>query len=1065
MSVLILTYTSSTSTSVLLNYTGGGTVVTPLLLVNARLYQNFVSNASTITVNGLSPDTEYSFQWSIDEFVVSNLVSASTSIIPIPTPPVLSLGSVGTQSVSLLFSGAVGSTSYAVFVNGVEDTNALIIGSTAVLYGLSPSTTYSIQLEAINSTGSTFSPYLSVTTSATPVVPSPLTIAFTSATDTTLTFSFTGGVGATSYVAFRNGFQVVSTNLSVVGSSFTISGLVASTPYLVQFQALNEAGSTDSNNQSVSTTTPPLNPPTAPIITFVSATQTSLTFSFTGGVVATSYSATVNSVEVDLIDLDVTPPTFLITGLTPDTSYDVVFTATNTDGSTPSNKVTASTEAPPVDPPTSPLVISGNTIGSTDLYFSFTGGVGATSYSATTNGTAVASSNLFVITGGTPSFRIAGLTPSTSYDVIFTATNSAGSVVSNTVTRSTSALTPPTTPVITFGSATQTTLTFTYTGGLGATSYSATVNGTAVASGDLDTSTPGTFVISGLTAGTTYAVIFTATNSDGSTASSPVDGTTSSTPTPPTTPVITFGSATETALTFTYTGGVGATSYSATVNSTAVAPGDLDTSTPGTFVISSLTAGTTYAVVFTATNTTGSTPSSPVDGTTSSTPTPPTIPVITFDSATETALTFTYTGGVGATSYSATVNGTAVASGDLAVAPTTFTISGLTAGTTYDVVLTATNTTGSTPSSPVEASTSSTPTPIPTLLVLTFLVSPVAGQYQIDSGTNTAIGNWDLVAGTITGASSGASGVISYLTGLQTAGCKVLVSIGGQTASLPNLFGGASQPTDLAQSIAHSLFGGTGPNPLSFQKTDWSTFIFDGIDYDIEANTPTASDIYTFHSEFKTQVPSSIVMAAPLSPNVEASFPNGLNGNGAYGIVSGINISAAQDLSTTYNSSVVNCVTNPVMLSTMDYIFIQCYNQTGWYYTSPDTQIFINMLASYGYACLQASPIKCKIVIGLASADGIPIFEPSTSSLLNTCISDANAIIVTARGPTNISDWLAGVGMWNSPTNMSVITSIYSNNTLSNLPADATILYCNAAGNTNAPGWVAGANVPIPESR
>ena len=889
MSVLILTYTSSTSTSVLLSYTGGGTVVTPLLLVNARLYQNFVSDASTITVNGLSPDTEYSFQWSIDEFVVSNLVSASTSVTPIPTPPVLSLGSIGTQSVSLPFSGAVGSTSYAVFVDSVEDTNAFVIDTTALLYGLSPSTTYDVQLEAMNLTGSAFSQHLSVTTSATPVPPSPLTIAFVSATDTTLTFSFTGGVGATSYVAFRNGFQVVSTNLSVVGSSFTISGLVASTSYLVQLQALNEAGSTDSNNQLVSTVATPLNPPTKPVITFVSATTSSLTFSFTGGVGATSYSATANGSEVDTIDLAVSPPTFTISGLAAGTSYSVVFTAVNVDGSTPSDPVTASTSSPPPVPPTSPLVIASSSIGSTDLYFTFTGGVGATSYSATTNGSAVPSGNLNVSTGSTPFFQITGLTPLTSYDVIFTATNSAGSVTSNTVTQSTGALIPPTKPVITFGSATETTLTFTYTGGVGATSYSATANGNPVAPGDLDTSTPGTFVISGLTAGTTYAVIFTATNTDGSTPSDPVDGTTSSTPSPL----------------------------------------------------------------------------------------------------------------------------------------------------------------------------------IPTLLVLTFLVSPSSGSYLIDSGTNLAIGNWDLVAGTITGATGGAASVISYLTGLQTSGCKILVSIGGATASLPLLFGGATQPTDLAHSIAYSLFGvSASPNPLGFQKTDWSTFVFDGIDYDIEANTPTASDLTTFHTAFKTQVPSSIVTAAPQSPNVKgATFTNGLTANGDYGIVSNVPTSTVIDLATEYNDTNYAAILNQSVLSTMDYIFIQCYNQTGWYYTSPDTQTFVNMLASFGYACLKASPVKCKIVIGLASADGTPIFDSATSSLLNSCIAQANDIIVTERGATTIAEWLDGVGMWNSPTNISAITSIYSNSTLSNLPANVTILYCNASGNTNAPGWVGGANVPIPESR
>ena len=150
-------------------------------------------------------------------------------------------------------------------------------------------------------------------------------------------------------------------------------------------------------------------------------------------------------------------------------------------------------------------------------------------------------------------------------------------------------------------------------------------------------------------------------------------------------------SATTTTVDVSWTPVIGATSYSFSIDGSGNAPAD---SSGNSAVFTGLTAGTSYNITVTAT-----------DGTYSSTPAPleiKTIPGqpagISQTSATTTTVDVSWTVVTGATGYSFTIDGSGNAPADSVSNSAVFT--GLTAGSSYNITVTAKNTAGdSTPSS------------------------------------------------------------------------------------------------------------------------------------------------------------------------------------------------------------------------------------------------------------------------------------------------------------------------------------------------------------------------------
>jgi hypothetical protein len=407
----------------------------------------------------------------------------------------------------------------------------------------------------------------------------------------------------------------------------------------------------------------------------------------------------------------------------------------------------------------------------------------------------------------------------------------------------------------------------------------------------------------------------------------------------------------------------------------------------------------------------------------------------------------------------------------------TATSAGLATNTTYYVRLVASNGVAPNLVSVVSAgATTGTTPPIPppsnpptSLYIVTFLtyntnVSPAA--WGIFSGA-PALGNWYLTGPNqgqiLANDGSTVTGTIAYLQGLQSAGCKIILSIGGASAN-PNLGTIFANTANTAASIVYTfLTNGTGTNPLGWTKTGapWATFTFDGLDVDIEANTPLPGDQKELIRLCKNFATSSIYTAAPQAPNITSGNAFGGNANGAWVAFPTVNPSDTLANYTTATSTDA-WMYPPLMFSCgLNYIFVQFYNQgPSWYPGTPGTS-FVPALAMWGYLCYLSGGTNpgqgAKLIMGFSTNDGTPIWDQAKdATATNTAITSANSLIAKQVGnPVDVSQWLAGIGYWNSPTANSVIANIYSpTGAMPKLPSLAGMLYSANQSVTPDPGWV-----------
>ena len=326
-------------------------------------------------------------------------------------------------------------------------------------------------------------------------------------------------------------------------------------------------------------------------------------------------------------------------------------------------------------------------------------------------------------TGTSTSCIVTGLTNGTNYEFEVAAANSIGQGVFSTPSTPIAPSGPPGAPTITSITPSDGSLSVAFSAASSSLSildYEYSVDDGATWTSSGVTTSP--MVVNGLTDGTTYPVEIRAVNSSGAgTASPAVSGTPSALPGAPTITSITPGSdGTSLGIAFVpgYTGGSPITSYqyatsvgagTSSFNSWTTASG---TTSPLTAI--GLTSGTTYSVEIRALNSNGAGPASVyVVG---ATLTVPVTPIITSITPSDSSLQVTYTiytsandGGsaISGVDYSLDGGATWVSAGTLA---DPFTISSLTNGTLYSVILSAANGVGSSSSS---SSSSGTPQTIP----------------------------------------------------------------------------------------------------------------------------------------------------------------------------------------------------------------------------------------------------------------------------------------------------------------------------------------------------------------
>jgi Zn-dependent metalloprotease/chitodextrinase len=247
--------------------------------------------------------------------------------------------------------------------------------------------------------------------------PSAITdLAASGTTDTTTNLSWTAAtdnVAVTGYNVY-NGATLVTT---VVGTTYNVTGLTASTAYTFTVKAKDAAGNLAavSNNASITTLAAPIDntPPTPPTALTASGTtdvSTNLTWTAsTDNVAVTGYDV-YNGVT---LITTVASTAYNVTGLSPSAAYTFTVKAKDAAGnlSDASNDATITTLATDTTAPTAPsaLTASGTTSSSTNL-----------SWTASTDNVAVTGYNVYngatlVTTVSATTYTVTGLSPNTAY--------------------------------------------------------------------------------------------------------------------------------------------------------------------------------------------------------------------------------------------------------------------------------------------------------------------------------------------------------------------------------------------------------------------------------------------------------------------------------------------------------------------------------------------------------------------------------------------------------------------------------------------------------------------------
>lgn len=173
--------------------------------------------------------------------------------------------------------------------------------------------------------------------------PDPPTIAPSVITTTTVTVTLSPGSGLTSRIPYRDGTALTAVAGDVTSYQFT--GLTASTAYTLSFvDEKNGRLSASSLSLPVTTATPPIIVPAAPVLTFVSKDSSSITVNSTGSANATSYIPVRSGTPLAEITLPQLPYKF--TGLAASTPYTLTLRAKSSAGTSgDSNPITQTTDA------------------------------------------------------------------------------------------------------------------------------------------------------------------------------------------------------------------------------------------------------------------------------------------------------------------------------------------------------------------------------------------------------------------------------------------------------------------------------------------------------------------------------------------------------------------------------------------------------------------------------------------------------------------------------------------------------------------------------------------------
>jgi chitinase len=228
--------------------TGYSSMWTPSATSWQQLTTSFTTGASTTSVQ------IYLHGWYAQGTYYADDVSligpgGQTQVPPVPSG--LAVSGTTSSSVSLSWNASSGATGYNVYRGGSKI--ASVSGTSYTDSGLSASTSYSYTVSATNSAGESAQSgaVTGTTTSGGPSVPpTPSGLVVSGTTSSSVSLSWNASSGATGYNVYRGGSKIAS----VSGTSYTDSGLSASTTYSYAVSATNSAGES-AKSSAVSATT------------------------------------------------------------------------------------------------------------------------------------------------------------------------------------------------------------------------------------------------------------------------------------------------------------------------------------------------------------------------------------------------------------------------------------------------------------------------------------------------------------------------------------------------------------------------------------------------------------------------------------------------------------------------------------------------------------------------------------------------------------------------------------------------------------------------------------------
>jgi len=523
-----------------------------------------------------------------------------------------------------------------------------------------------------------------------------------------------GGSGLTYYtVSDGNGHGCT---VNAPATSCTVAGLSAATSYTFSVVANNRNGASPASSTAIGSTYGPPVAPAAPTVSWPLPGSITVTWSAptsSGGESITSYTVTGTGNGLSTLSCTTSSYTCTFGGLSNSAAYNFTVVAQTVDFTSPASSSGSAASSFVVPAAPTNVTVAGGNSAATISWTAPNNGLPLT-YQVTSSSAQNATSRTCSTTA--TSCTVTGLTNGVAYVFTVTASNVLGTSSSSSPTSPVTPALIPGAPTIVSVVASDRSVVVTWSapasnGGATITSYTVTDP-----AGDSCTGTDPTdsCTVRSLTNGTPYTFTVTATNSTGTGPASFAS--------PSVTPAVLPGA--PSAVTATQGNASVSLSWTAPSNGGSLITSYTVTSSSGltytvsggatTLSITGLTNGTSYSFTITATNAIGTgTASTSVSVTPAAPPSAPTVTTTTTGAGSVTvSWTAGSTNGAAITGYSATTTpgsfscSPSVASGS--AVPTSCQITGLTAGTSYTVSVTATNAAGT--SNPSVASSPFTPT-------------------------------------------------------------------------------------------------------------------------------------------------------------------------------------------------------------------------------------------------------------------------------------------------------------------------------------------------------------------